>query len=97
MAAPDGSRTPGLSRTQDGLLVAEVDLNLCRQVGDKWSFKVSLYSLKKPGQFANFYMTLNGPYMLVFVEFKLLLKMKPSSPYDSEDHTQKVSGGLLTS
>lgn len=30
VAAPDGSRTPGLSRTQDGLLVTEVDLNLCR-------------------------------------------------------------------
>ena len=42
VAAPDGSRTPGLSRTQDGLLVVEMDLNLCRQVSDKWNFKVSL-------------------------------------------------------
>ncbi|XP_061458819.1 beta-ureidopropionase isoform X3 [Rhineura floridana] len=41
VAAPDGSRTPGLSRTQDGLLVAEMDLNLCRQVGDKWNFKMT--------------------------------------------------------
>lgn len=32
VAAPDGSRTPGLSRVQDGLLVTEVDLNLCQQV-----------------------------------------------------------------
>jgi len=38
VAAPDGSRTPGLSRVQDGLLVAEVDLNLCQQVRDKWLF-----------------------------------------------------------
>lgn len=30
VAAPDGSRTPGLSRVKDGLLVTEVDLNLCR-------------------------------------------------------------------
>ncbi|KFO57904.1 Beta-ureidopropionase [Corvus brachyrhynchos] len=41
VAAPDGSRTPGLSRTQDGLLVVEMDLNLCRQVGDKWNFKMT--------------------------------------------------------
>lgn len=40
MAAPDGSRTPGLSRTRDGLLVVEMDLNLNRQIADKWSFKV---------------------------------------------------------
>lgn len=32
VAAPDGSRTPGLSRYRDGLLIAELDLNLCRQV-----------------------------------------------------------------
>ncbi|XP_077164855.1 beta-ureidopropionase isoform X2 [Paroedura picta] len=41
VASPDGSRTPELSRTQDGLLVAEMDLNLCRQVGDKWNFKMT--------------------------------------------------------
>lgn len=29
VAAPDGTRTPGLSRVRDGLLVTEVDLNLC--------------------------------------------------------------------
>ncbi len=29
VAAPDGSRTPGLSRDRDGLLVTEVDLNMC--------------------------------------------------------------------
>mmetsp|Transcript_7047 Transcript_7047/g.9781 ORF Transcript_7047/g.9781 Transcript_7047/m.9781 type:complete len:248 (+) Transcript_7047:573-1316(+) len=38
VAAPDGSRTPGLSRVQDGLLVTEIDLNLCQQVRDKWLF-----------------------------------------------------------
>ncbi|XP_015272196.1 PREDICTED: beta-ureidopropionase [Gekko japonicus] len=41
VASPDGSRTPELSRTQDGLLVAEMDLNICRQVGDKWNFKMT--------------------------------------------------------
>ncbi|XP_055260933.1 beta-ureidopropionase [Moschus berezovskii] len=41
VAAPDGSRTPGLSRTRDGLLVAELDLNLCRQVNDVWGFKMT--------------------------------------------------------
>lgn len=40
VAAPDGSRTPGLSRNRDGLLVTELDLNLCRQVNDIWNFKV---------------------------------------------------------
>lgn len=40
VAAPDGSRTPGLSRTRDGLLVVDLDLNLNRQLSDKWSFKV---------------------------------------------------------
>ena len=29
-AAPDASRTPSLTRTHDGLLVADLDLNLCR-------------------------------------------------------------------
>ncbi|KAL1269746.1 hypothetical protein QQF64_032035 [Cirrhinus molitorella] len=41
VAAPDGSRSPGLSRTRDGLLVAEMDLNLNRQVADKWNFKMT--------------------------------------------------------
>lgn len=41
VAAPDGSRTPGLSRVNDGLLVAEFDLNLCRQVKDKWGFRMT--------------------------------------------------------
>jgi beta-ureidopropionase len=41
VAAPNGSRTPGLSRTKDGVLVAEVDLNQCRQVKDKWGFQMT--------------------------------------------------------
>lgn len=37
VAAPDGSRCPGLARNRDGLLVSELDLNLCRQVrGAGW-------------------------------------------------------------
>ncbi|KAE8634549.1 hypothetical protein XENTR_v10002347 [Xenopus tropicalis] len=41
VSAPDGSRSPGLSRVRDGLLVAEMDLNLCRQTSDKWNFKMT--------------------------------------------------------
>jgi len=41
VAAPDASRTPGLSRAREGLLVAELDLNLCRQVRDKWGFQMT--------------------------------------------------------
>jgi beta-ureidopropionase len=41
IGAPNGSRTPGLSRTGDGLLVTEIDLNHCRQVKDKWGFQMT--------------------------------------------------------
>lgn len=39
VAAPNGERTPALSRRADGLLIAEMDLNLCRQVRDEWSLR----------------------------------------------------------
>lgn len=41
VAAPDGSRSPSLARHKDGLLIAELDLNLCRQVRDKWGFQMT--------------------------------------------------------
>ena len=41
VAGPDGSRTPGLSRVRDGLLVAEMDLNLNQQIQDKWTFRMT--------------------------------------------------------
>jgi len=41
VASPDASRTPSLSRISDGLLIAEVDLNLCRQYKDKWGFHMT--------------------------------------------------------
>lgn len=41
LAAPDASRSPSLSRVSDGLFVGEVDLNLCTQVRDKWSFQMT--------------------------------------------------------
>jgi len=41
VAAPDGRRTPTLSREQDGLLVTEVDLNQCRQTKDHWGFRMT--------------------------------------------------------
>lgn len=41
IAAPNGSRTPGLSRVSNGLLIAEMDLNMCRQVKDVWGFQMT--------------------------------------------------------
>lgn len=41
ITAPDGARTPGLSRHRDGLLITEMDLNLCRQVKDWWGFRLT--------------------------------------------------------
>ncbi|CAD7013236.1 unnamed protein product [Ceratitis capitata] len=41
VAAPNGVRTPGLSRHRDGLLIAELDLNMCRQVKDFWNFPMT--------------------------------------------------------
>lgn len=41
VTAPDGTRTPGLSREKDGLLVVQMDLRLCRQVKDTWGFRMT--------------------------------------------------------
>ena len=41
VGAPNGARTPGLSRVKDGLLVSEIDLNHCRQVKDVWGFQMT--------------------------------------------------------
>ncbi len=41
VTAPNGARTPGLSRIKDGLLVSEIDLNHCRQVKDSWGFPMT--------------------------------------------------------
>ncbi|RDD40700.1 Beta-ureidopropionase [Trichoplax sp. H2] len=41
VAAPNGGRTPGLSRVNEGLLVVELDLNLIRQIKDKWGFQMT--------------------------------------------------------
>ncbi|KIZ00604.1 hypothetical protein MNEG_7362 [Monoraphidium neglectum] len=41
VAAPDASRTPSLARDMDGLMVADLDLNLCRQYKDKWGFRMT--------------------------------------------------------
>jgi beta-ureidopropionase len=58
VTAPNGARTPGLSRVKDGLIVSEIDLNHCRQVKDKWGFQMtqrlelyarSLTEAAKPG------------------------------------------------
>ena len=41
ITAPNGGRTPGLSRTKDGVLISEIDLNHCRQVKDVWGFQMT--------------------------------------------------------
>lgn len=40
-SAPDASCTPSISRHRDGLLVSDMDLNLCRQLKDKWGFRMT--------------------------------------------------------
>ncbi|KAL4588565.1 hypothetical protein LXL04_001457 [Taraxacum kok-saghyz] len=41
VSGPDASCTPSLSRNKDGLLISEMDLNLCRQLKDKWGFRMT--------------------------------------------------------
>ncbi|KAJ9469672.1 Beta-ureidopropionase [Diplonema papillatum] len=41
VASPDSAVTPSLSRDKDGVLVVEVDLNLCRQIKDRWMFSTT--------------------------------------------------------
>lgn len=41
VGVPDGSRTPPLSRTRDGLLITDLDLNMCRRVKDIWGFTMT--------------------------------------------------------
>lgn len=41
VTAPDGRRTPGLDRLSDGLLVVDMDLNLCRQASDNFGFQMT--------------------------------------------------------
>ncbi|CAL5377666.1 unnamed protein product [Camellia sinensis] len=40
-SAPDGSCAPSLSRYRDGLIISDMDLNLCRQLKDKWGFRMT--------------------------------------------------------
>jgi beta-ureidopropionase len=47
VAAPDASRSPSLARSRDGLLVADLDLNLCQQVGTGCGRGCSLLSEAK--------------------------------------------------
>jgi beta-ureidopropionase len=39
VAAPDGSRSDAAPRGADGVVVADCDLNLCRQTRDGWGFQ----------------------------------------------------------
>eukprot|EP00657_Telonema_sp_P-1_P010056 TRINITY_DN4357_c0_g1_i2.p1 TRINITY_DN4357_c0_g1~~TRINITY_DN4357_c0_g1_i2.p1 ORF type:complete len:310 (+),score=108.70 TRINITY_DN4357_c0_g1_i2:422-1351(+) len=41
IASPDASRCPGLSRVNDGVIIADVDLNLCRQIRDSWGLQMT--------------------------------------------------------
>lgn len=40
LAAPDGTRSPGMPRDRDGLLINEIDLNMCRQERDIHTFRM---------------------------------------------------------
>ncbi|KAK1359176.1 putative beta-ureidopropionase [Heracleum sosnowskyi] len=47
-SAPDASCSPSLSRHRDGLMISDMDLNLCRQLKDKWGFRMTArYELYK--------------------------------------------------
>lgn len=41
VAAPDASRGAGLSRVRDGIVIADADLNLCRQIRDAWGLQMT--------------------------------------------------------
>ncbi|CAM9141072.1 unnamed protein product, partial [Ectocarpus fasciculatus] len=41
ITAPTGQRTPGLSRTENGVLLCDVDLNLCDQTKQKWQLALT--------------------------------------------------------
>ncbi|CAG9790818.1 unnamed protein product [Diatraea saccharalis] len=41
ITAPNGHRTPSLSRVRDGLIISVLDLNLCRQMKDQWGFNMT--------------------------------------------------------
>lgn len=59
----------GLSRLKDGLLIAEMDLNLCRQAKDKWGFKVNIYIYIKYHCFS----------LILFIKFCCLTYQGPVS------------------
>jgi len=48
-SAPDASCSPSLSRYRSGLLISDMDLNLCRQLKDKWGFRMT----SRYGMYAN--------------------------------------------
>uniref|UniRef100_A0A7S2RXV2 Beta-ureidopropionase n=1 Tax=Mucochytrium quahogii TaxID=96639 RepID=A0A7S2RXV2_9STRA len=41
ITAPSGERTPGLSRVKDGILISDLDLNMCDQVKQQWQFALT--------------------------------------------------------
>lgn len=53
IAAPDASRTPSLSRCRDGLLVADLDLNLCQQVTPCHATPSTVLNLVTPPRLVN--------------------------------------------
>lgn len=40
LASPNGERSPGMPRDRDGLLINEIDLNMCRQERDIHTFRM---------------------------------------------------------
>jgi hypothetical protein len=40
-STPDASCTPSLSHYRDGLIIVDMDLNLCCHIQDKWAFRMT--------------------------------------------------------
>lgn len=70
IAAPDGARTPSLPRTKDGVCIAEIDVNLIRQVREKWMFQ----STGRYGDYAKLFAKYVRP------DFKPQVRTQSSSP-----------------
>lgn len=61
VTSPTGQRTPGLSRTQDGVLLTDVDLRLCDQMKQKWQFPLTQRLPMYADLLAEFSSPDNGP------------------------------------
>jgi len=77
VANPDGSRTPGLTRNRDGVLIQECDLNACQAVKDTWCFGMTA----RYGMYANLLARYD---QLDFTPQRIVDPAKPSSKSDED-------------